>query len=72
MRDGNQKEIVDFFTWVIGQDCEYLQGYYIGFRNDKYLHYDPKLKLLAIDIEMPAKHRIPDVESFQYEEKKKN
>lgn len=72
MRDGNQKEIVDFFTWVIGQDCEYLQGYYVGFRNDKYLHYDPKLKLLAIDIEMPAKHRIPDVESFQYEEKKDN
>lgn len=72
MQDGDQNEIVDFFTWVIEQDCEYLQGYYVGFRNKKYLHYDPQLKLLAIDIEMPAKHRIPNVESFQYEEKKDN
>lgn len=58
MRDGNQKEIVDFFTWVIEQDCEYLQGYYVGFRNDKYLLYDPQLKLLAIDFEMSPKHNL--------------
>ena len=72
MHDGDQNEVVDFFTWVIEQDCEYLQGYYVGFRNEKYLHYDPQLKLLAIDIELPAKQKISDVESFQYEEKKDN
>lgn len=72
MRDGDQKEIVDFFRWVIEQDCEYLQGYYVGFRSEKHLCYDPQLKLMAINVEMPTRQRIPDVESFQYEEKKDN
>lgn len=72
MHDGDQSEIVDFFTWVIERDCEQLQGYYIGFHTEKYLSYDPKTKILAIDFKMPGKNRIPDVESYQYEEKKDN
>ena len=70
MHDGDKKEIADFFTWVIEQDREYLQGYYVGFRNKKCLYYTPKFKRLVIDIEMPGRHSIPDVESFQYGEKK--
>lgn len=72
MHNGNQNEIIDFFTWVIEQDCEYLQGYYIGFHTEKYLSYDSNSKVLAIDFRMPGRHRIPDVESYQYEEKKDN
>jgi len=72
MQDGNQQEITDFCSWVIEQDCDFMQGYYINFKIEKSLHYDPGSRMLSIDVKLPGIRQIPDVEYYQYEEKKDN
>ena len=67
---GDSREVAEFFAWVIEQDCSYIEGYYIGVQPEKYLFYDPKKKMLAVDLKLPSMRRVPDVETYEYEEKK--
>lgn len=69
---GDPREVTEFFAWVIEQDCNYIEGYYIGVQPEKYLFYDSEKKMLAVDLKLPTTRRIPDIESYEYEEKKDN
>lgn len=69
---GYSQEVTEFFAWVIEQDCSYVEGYYIGVQPEKYLFYDPEKRLLAVDLKLPTTRRIPNIESYEYEEKKDN
>ena len=57
---------------MIEQDCNYIEGYYIGVQPEEYLFYDSEKKMLAVDLKLPTTRRIPDIESCEYEEKKDN
>lgn len=70
LRNGKQQEILNFFLWVIEQDCDYLQGYYIKFQPRMNLYYESNSKTLVADIEMPGIFEISNIKSYQYEEKK--
>ncbi len=69
---GNAREVTEFFAWVIEQDCSYIEGYYVGVQPEKYIFYNPEKRMLAVDLKLPATRRIPDIESYEYEEKKDN
>ena len=69
LASGDPQEVVEYFAWVIEQDCSYIDGYYIGDQPEKYLFYDSEKKMLAVDLKLPTTRRVPDIESYEYVEK---
>lgn len=69
---GEPQEVTEFFAWVIEQDCSYIEGYYVGVQTKENIFYNPEKRMLAVDLKLPATRRIPDIESYEYEEKEDN